>query len=220
MFKKYKHVFRMKNFTKLNLFSDSTNSEDQKIDESMTRFAGSELYLLPQMIGDSYSETNRELDMLPPHARRRNSRPVRVNEKISQKCAEIFPQYFREVASGKFILYVPGFAQFHIVKINRGKLPPRRTRQAQNEVYQQNLPFGDCPLLHIGHDHQYGHTSVILMLYNAGRCVWSCSFNDILYKQDSTKEQAVALAQVHHDSKEVFAKPKANAQKKVAVEAI
>ena len=218
--KTYKYVFLMKNFTKVSLFSDSTNSEEQKIYESMTRFVSKELYLLPQMIGDAYSETNDELGILPPHARRRNSRPVRVNEKIAQKCAEIYPEYFREVSSGKFMLYVPGFAQFHIVKTNRGKLPPRRTRQAQNEVYQQNLPFKGCPILHIGHDHQYGHTSVTLMLYDAGQCVWSCSFSDILYIQNSTAEQTISLTQTYNDSKEVFAKPKAHARKKVTVEAI
>ena len=35
----------MKNFTKVSLFSDSTNSEEQKIYESMTRFVSKELYL-------------------------------------------------------------------------------------------------------------------------------------------------------------------------------
>lgn len=214
------YLSQMKNFTKLSLFSDSTNSERQKVYESMTQFVSRELYLLPQIIGDAYSETNDELGMLSPHARRRNSRPVRVNEKIAQKCAEIYPQYFREVSSGKFMLYIPEFAQFHIVKTNRGKLPPRRTRQAQNEVYQQNLPFKDCPILHIGHDHQYGHTCVTLMLYDAGQCVWNCSFSDILYQQNSTIEQPISLPQAYNNSKEVFAKPKANAQKKMTIEAI
>lgn len=210
----------MKNITNVSLFSDSTSSEEQKSYETMTLFAGKVLHQLPQMIRESYAETNDELERLPPHARRRNSRPVRVNEKISQKCANIYPEYFSEVANGKFLLHVPGFAQFHIVKTNKGKLPPRRTQQARNEVCQQNLPFKDCPILHIGHDYQYGHVSVTLMLYNRGHCIWSCSFSDILSNQNNEPSQNISLPQVCNAAKEVFAKPKAHIQKKNTEKAV
>lgn len=205
----------MKNVTNVGLFPDSDKLNEQKFHEMIVKFVGKHLYQLPNIVDDGYKWTMEELSKRPPHAVRRNSRPIRVNEWIAQRCAEIYPDNLKEIKNGRFILYFPNFAQFHIIKTNRGNLPPRRTNQAKKETAQTNLPFKDCPMIYIGHDHQFGHTSVNIMLYNSGKCVWSCSLHDILCENNPSEN--ITINQVQSDSKKVFAKPKIAAKKKQEV---
>lgn len=198
--------------TKLVLFSDSSKFNSKENYEIFVGFAKRHFGEIYSIIDCCYQDAEQDLSRLAPHARRSNSRPVRVNENIAQMLAQEFPSNFREISHKRFMLYFPEFAQFRIVKTNNGKLTPRNTKQAQGEIYQQDLPFSDCPILHIGHDHKYGHTSVTLMLFNSGVCVWSYSLNDI--KSESQASNNITINQISQDTKTVFAKPKQGLKKK------
>ena len=202
----------MKNFTNVSLFPENYKLMDDELRDSLLKLVKEKLSTIPQLIEDAYTTAVHELSNKPIASVRGNSRAMRVNEEIAGFCSETFPENFME-RGRKFMLYFPGICQIHIIKLNKGIISPRKTKTAKNEVRQQKLPFDGCPIIHIGHDYSYGHTSSRLMYHNGGKCVWSCLFSDIL--ESKHDKPLVTINQSINNRKEVFAKPKIDKIKKI-----
>ena len=198
--------------TNVTLFPEETKSGDDFFITSMAAFAAERLGKLPAIIAEAYDRANGELSGRRPAGVRRNSRPIRVNEKIAELCSVEFGNNYREVSYGKFMLYFPDVCQIHILKTNKRKLPPRTTRTAMEQTMQSSLPFPDCPILHVGHEMQNGRVSVTLMYYRNGICHWSIPLSEIL-AQNNTR--TINNTATEANENEVFATPKRKQKKEL-----
>lgn len=197
---------------KVTLFPEEAKSGEDFFIENVMSFAAKRLVELPSIIAKAYDSANGELRGRRPAGVRRNSRPIRVNEKIAELCSLVYSDSFREVSYGKFMLYFSGICQIHIVKTHRRKLPPRTTRTAINQTMQASLPFPDCPIIHIGHEIQNGRVGVTLMYYRDGICRWSIPLSEILPQNNTIHSNKPV---VKPDEEEVFAKPKHRQKKEL-----
>lgn len=204
----------MKFATNVTLFPEETKTGDDFFKARMIAFVADRLAEVPSIITEGYNSTDAELLGRRPAGVRRNSRPVRVNEKIAERCSDYFGGNYREVSHGKFMLYFPDVCQIHIVKTNKGKLPPRTTKTAIDQTMQASLPFPGCPILHIGREVQYGRVGVNIMYYRNGICSWNIPFSAILASNDT---QQISKPSVTPDESEVFATPKRRQKRKLEI---
>jgi hypothetical protein len=205
-------AFLMIRTANVTLFSDESKSEDDYFIASMAVFAKEQLGELSAIIAKAYDSANGELHGRRPAGVRRNSRPVRVNEKIAELCSVEYGNYYREVPYGKFMLYFPDVCQIHILKTNKRQLPPRTTRTAIDQTMQTNLPFPDCPILHVGHEMQNGRVGVTLMYYRNGICRWSIPLSELLAQNVTLP---INKATTKAEEEEVFATPKRKQKKEL-----
>jgi len=202
----------MNSIANVTLFPEETKSGDDFFIVSMAAFAADRLAGLPAIIDEAYDSANGELRGRRPAGVRRNSRPVRVNEKIAELCSVEYGCNYREVSYGKFMLYFPDVCQIHILKTNKRKLPPRTTRIAIDQTMQASLPFPDCPILHLGHEMQNGRVGITLMYYRDGICRWSVPLSEILAHNNIRDINNTAAVP---DENEVFATPKRRQRKEL-----
>ncbi len=198
--------------TNVTLFPEETKSGDDFFIASIAAFAVERLAELPAIIAEAYDSANVELFGRRPAGVRRNSRPIRVNEKIAELCSVEYGGNYREVSYGKFMLYFPEICQIHIVKTNKRRLPPRTTKTAIDQTKQASLPFPDCPIIHVGHEFQHGRVGVNIMYYRNGICYWNIPFSEIL-AQNNTRYINNPI--VEADENEVFATPKREQKRKL-----
>jgi hypothetical protein len=188
--------------TNVVFFEEQNNYSNQDFSYAVA-FAKEKLSSIPQFIKESYDEAHQEILGKPLAKVRRPSMAVRVNENIAGKLSENFLE-FQETMHRKFFLYFDNFIVY-IVKVNNGRLTPRLTKTAKDEINQTSTLFPDTPILHVGHEYKYGQTKTTLMFFLNGKCVWSVPFS---YFVTTTNNQENDLNQKKNDNLDVFAKPK------------